>query len=121
MVLDRDTNEKGVGEHDEGKMTRSAEETAHVVLIQAQICAGISIFFDAPPGPNGWHDDGQGRGKRSEDQGGGEHAGIIETATHGQDVVPVSWPAWSQGRMAQSQSRSPVVLWLSCCQSRRRC
>lgn len=87
--MDRDGNEEGVGEQDQGDMAVPAEVTASFIMIQTKAFRGLQALFDAPPCANGLDHDGQRGVWWGPDQEVGQFVGIVEAAAHEEPMTTV--------------------------------
>jgi len=96
--LNRDPDQKGSGEQDEGEMTVPANEAAHFILIQAQPFAGLQILFNVPSRANGLHDGGQQHVFGGENQVIGQGVWVVKAATDDQEVLSIHRPGLCPGQ-----------------------
>ena len=87
--MDRDTDQEGISEQDEGDVTIAADIAAHFRLVQAQVFAGLQVLFAVPTRANSLHHGRERRRQWSRDQVRSQFVRVVEAATDDQPVATV--------------------------------
>jgi hypothetical protein len=79
-------------------MAIPADVAAHFILIESQVFGGLQILFDVPTTADGLDHEGQRRSGASEDEVGGDLAGIVEAATKEEEVAVIDAALMDDGQ-----------------------
>ena len=89
VSVDRDANEEGIRQQNEGDMAIPTPVAAHFILIEAQVFGDLQVLFDVPAGANGLHHGGQGRLRRGPDQIIGQFMRVLQAAAKDEPMATV--------------------------------
>ena len=98
VLVNRDADEEGICQQDEGQMPIPAEVAAHFILIESQSFGGFQVLFDAPACPNGLHHGGQRGLWWRKDEKGSQLIWVVQTAADDEEMATVDGTSTHNGQ-----------------------